>query len=390
MTDEQMKKVSNEALLTINNRLNQIQTKITNIWSSATSDNFQEVYNQAMEEIDKIYDQIDIYNESSIKLEQYNKNKARIKELQDLIANERAHPSKEVKYTYVDEKGKEQTGTKYVVDTDKINGWQTEINSLESDNTTLKTEIESLLAKILPTNLQPKNNHDIAHRGNKFNGERMDYKIKDNSLEAFINAGENGFWGAEADVIQDANGDLVCSHNKVKPGENPPTFEEYLDVCKEYGMTAIIDMKYSKGWSKNGDIDYVNKILDTINEKDMADSCVIQTNNTNDIINIRQNSNHELSEDARIWLLSDDISQTNINLVKNNNVECVNVQNGDDAIKKVTKLKENGIDSCVWAVFKEESKENLIANGATYIMSDNVLGITPYEEGEKDYNSTIN
>ena len=81
MTDEQMKKVSNEALLMLNTRLNQIQTKINNIWSSATSDNFQEVYNQAMEEIDKIYGQIDTYNESSLKLEQYNKNKTRIKEL---------------------------------------------------------------------------------------------------------------------------------------------------------------------------------------------------------------------------------------------------------------------------------------------------------------------
>ena len=38
---------------------------------------------------------------------------------------------------------------------------------------------------------------------------------------AFINAGKNGFWGAEADVIQDANGNLVCSHNAVKKGENP-------------------------------------------------------------------------------------------------------------------------------------------------------------------------
>ena len=59
----------------------------------------------------------------------------------------------------------------------------------------LKNEILDLLATIIPNNLQPKNNHDIAHRGSKFNGEANDYKIKDNSLEAFINAGENGFWG---------------------------------------------------------------------------------------------------------------------------------------------------------------------------------------------------
>ena len=67
-------------------------------------------------------------------------------------------------------------------------------------------------------------------------------------------------------------------------------FEEYLDVCKEYGMTAIIDMKYSKGWSKTGEDEYVNQILDAIESKGMMDSCVIQTNNHHDITNIRNNS----------------------------------------------------------------------------------------------------
>lgn len=382
MTDTQMEYVSNQALTAINGRLSTIKSNINNIWSSTTADNFDEVYTASLNAIDKIYEQIDTYNQASTKLQKYNENKAKIKELKELIANEQANPSKAVSSTYTDSQGKVHTTTEYVVDTEKINAWQAQINALEQDNLALKNEILDLLATIIPNNLQPKNNHDIAHRGSKFNGEANDYKIKDNSLEAFINAGENGFWGAEADVIQDANGNLVCSHNKVKSGENPPSFEEYLDVCKEYGMTAIIDMKYSNGWSKAGEDEYVNQILSAIEERGMMDSCVIQTNNHHDITNIRNNSS-----DARIWYLTDNVSDKNIQFMKDNNVECVNTQNGDNAASRVQILQENGIDSCVWAVFNQSTKDRLISKGATYIMSDNVLGITPYEEGDEDYNN---
>jgi flagellar basal body rod protein FlgC len=285
-----MEYVANQALTAINGRLSVIKSNINNIWSSTTADNFDEVYAASLSAIDKIYEQIDTYNQAMTKLQKYNENKAKIKELKELIANEQANPSKAVSSSYTDSQGKVHTVTEYVVDTAKVNAWQAQINALELDNLTLKNEIIDLSVTIIPNNLQPKNNHDIAHRGSKFDGEANDFKIKDNSIEAFVNAGKNGFWGAEADVIQDANGNLVCSHNAVKKGENPISFEEYLDVCKEYGMTAIIDMKYSNGWSKEGEDAYVNQILGAIEEKGMMDSCVIQTNNHHDIVNVRNNS----------------------------------------------------------------------------------------------------
>jgi hypothetical protein len=76
--------------------------------------------------------------------------------------------------------------------------------------------------------------------------------------------------------------------------------------------------------------------------------------------------------------------------MKEQNVECVNTQNGDNAASRVQTLTANGIDSCVWAVFEQGTKDRLISKGATYIMSDNVLGITPYEEGDEDYNDIVN
>lgn len=114
---------------------------------------------------------------------------------------------------------------------------------------------------------------------------------------------------------------------------------------------------------------------------DNIKSCVLQTNNYTDIPYIR-----ETSEDARIWYLTDVISEDNINLMKENNVECVNTTSSKNNAYKIKKITENGIDVCVWNVQTDSAKERVKNMGATYVMSDNVLGITPYQEGEEDVN----
>ena len=229
------------------------------------------------------------------------------------------------------------------------------------------------IASAIP-NLQPKNNRDIAHRGYTPGG------IFDNSAEGFRLAGEKGFWGCETDVRFDANGNLVCSHNAVKKGQNPTTFEEYLDICKEYGMTAIIDLKYEKG-PNNADEKLSPSILKVIKEKGMMNSCVLQTNNPTDISYIRENS-----KDARIWYLTDVISDKNVKLAQENKVECVNTSNTENNAYRIKKLTENGIDVCVWNVQTESKKNSLLNMGAKYVMSDNVLGITPYQAGDQNLN----
>lgn len=364
--------------------LNSIRSDMESIWSGTASDALCVSLNEVIVAVDEVEAYLGTYDSALSLLETYKNNKTSIEKYDNLIADERNNPSvRNTRKVMVD--GVETNETYYTINEGFINTWSTLKSKLESDNVELKTKIEELLATICPNNLQPKNNTDIAHRGSKFDGERNNYKIGDNSLDAFINAGRNGFWGAEADVIQDSSGRLVCSHNKVEKNQNPIPFEDYLDVCKEYGMTAIIDVKYSNGWSKVGEDDYVNHILSTINEKGMMDSCVIQTNNKHDIINVRNNS-----EDARIWFLTDDVSKDNIEFIKDNGVECVNTKYTGNTTSRVTTLKNNGINICVWNVFSEKDKNFLLDRGATYIMSDNVLGISPYQEGEEDYNDIVN
>lgn len=224
-------------------------------------------------------------------------------------------------------------------------------------------------------NIKSKNNSDISHRGYRTAG------VKDNSAEAFKLAGEKGFWGCEADVRFGSDKELVCSHNTVKKGENPPTFDEYLDICKEYGMSPIIDLKYIKGTADdNGELSQA--ILKALDEKGMMDSAIIQTNNRYDVAHIRN-----ASDDARIWFLTDEISDKNLALIEENNVECVNISASENNANRIRRLTDSDVDICVWNVQTEKSKEMYLNMGAKYVMSDNVLGITPYQEGDVDFNA---
>lgn len=230
-------------------------------------------------------------------------------------------------------------------------------------------------------NLLPKNNSLIAHRGYHPGG------IWENTAEAFEAAGKQGFWGCETDVRFDSKGNLVCSHNTVQNGQNPTSFSEYLKICKKYGMTAIIDLKYVNGTGKDN-TNLSSTILKTVQELGMMDSCVLQTNNPSDIPVIRQNSSN-----ARIWYLGDIVNDSNIKMVVNNKVECVNMnyaKSNKYSAQKINTLKENGVDVCMWNVQSESTKNNLLNAGATYVMSDNSLGVTPYQEGEEDFNNLSN
>jgi len=346
-----------------NTNLNNLKTNLNETWTGPAASILNMSFSEAISAIDEIYASLNNFNNALEKLELYKKNKKEIANLEQLISQETENQN-------------------------LINGWQAQIKRLTDENIQLKNEIIALLNTINPTdittsaiitdNIQPKNNSDISHRG------YTPGNIIDNSAEGFILAGENGFWGCEADVRFDSNGKLVCSHNAVKNGQNPTSFEEYLDICKKYGMNAIIDLKYEKGVGP-ADPYLSPTILKTIEEKGMMDSCILQTNNPVDIPYIRQTS-----KDARIWYLTDEITDKKLTLIEENNVECVNILSSENNAYRINKLTENGIDVCVWNVQTESTKERVLNLGAKYVMSDNVLGITPYQEGQEDFNEIVN
>lgn len=103
----------------------------------------------------------------------------------------------------------------------------------------------------------------IAHRG-------LSSKNVDNTAASYKAAGELDFWGIETDLQFTLDGVIICSHDAYPLGHedkristktweelktlelpNPYneekiflcTFAEYLDICKEYEKTAVVELK---------------------------------------------------------------------------------------------------------------------------------------------------
>ena len=153
-------------------------------------------------------------------------------------------------------------------------------------------------------------------------------------------------------------------------------------------MTAIIDLKYDSNKESDAYKNLGPSVVKIIEEKGMLDSCVIQTNHDNDVPNIRAQS-----EDVRIWYLGYDVvTDQQINLSLENNVECINFNDRNETMTEdnIEKINNAGIDACVWNVWSESKKEQYKQYGAKYIMSDEALGTTPYQEGEEDFNQIVN
>ena len=118
------------------------------------------------------------------------------------------------------------------------------------------------------------------------------------TLPSFRLAGEYGFWGAECDTSPTSDGVWVIMHddtvdrmtdgegkiadmtfdeisnltidsgNNVEnyPGTKVPTLTEYLDICKEYGMHPVIEIKPCAGAES---ADSLASLLLSREEKDM-------------------------------------------------------------------------------------------------------------------------
>ena len=212
--------------------------------------------------------------------------------------------------------------------------------------------------------------------------------IEGNSLEGIDDIIRDGRYSPN---LLPKNNSLIAHrgyhHNTVQNGQNPTSFSEYLKICKKYGMTAIIDLKYVNGTGKD-ETNLSSTILKTVQEQGMIDSCVLQTNNPSDLKTIRQ-----ISSSARIWYLESGKSATSaemMDIIKDNTVEGVNIKNGQYTSQKIKALEEAGVDVCTWNVQSESTKNSLLDAGSTYVMSDNSLGVTPYQEGEEDFNNLNN
>ena len=144
----------------------------------------------------------------------------------------------------------------------------------------------------------------VGHRGSQWGVE--------NTRAAFINGANAGAWGLECDIRVDADGTFVISHdasykrlggpetqiadmstasvlttpltqkrNGITYAATPCTLGEFLDICKEYNVVPVIEVKvctsiHSNTKSENEPVfDGIPALVNLIDQKGLTDKAVI-------------------------------------------------------------------------------------------------------------------
>ena len=151
------------------------------------------------------------------------------------------------------------------------------------------------------------------------------------------------------------------------PGTKVPTLEEYLDVCKEYGLHPVIEIKSS---TDPAYLDEVAEILSAREEKDMF--YVISFGRE---ICVRMK---ELMPSLPVYLLIDyiGVTQEDIDFAVNNHLDGMDIHVflPDDYIKAV---KRSGLDIFVWTIDDLDNAERFYSFGINAITTNSLTQEKP-------------
>lgn len=226
----------------------------------------------------------------------------------------------------------------------------------------------------------------VAHRGYRA-------VAPENTTAAFEEAGEAGFWGAECDIYRTADGVWIVSHDThtyrmmdqsawvekktydelmemtVDNGSNIEDYpdlkfcslEEYLRICRDYNMVAVIELKGKKN------TEHYDEIIDLVEQYEV-DSVYISFHFEN-LQKIR-----ELT-DSQVYYLVQEIEDEDIELAKTlencgidfNGEKEANFENG-----MIQKCMDNGLALGAWTIDDTELLDKLVDNGVTLITTDNI------------------
>lgn len=227
----------------------------------------------------------------------------------------------------------------------------------------------------------------VAHRG-------LSHYAPENSLPAYVLAGQYGFWGAECDIHETADGDFVLMHDNTidrttngtgnvrdytvselkefiidagsnidqYPGLRIPTLGEYLQVCKQYGIVPVIEIKSMDSLS-------ATKFLNIVKKWGFEHCAVIISFNKSTCKTIR-----DLNENIIIQWLAD-LNVDNINYCATQNMQIDSV-NSTVTKELVEYAHSRGVLVNTWTVNASVDAYNFIKDGVDYITTD----IVPYKQ----------
>lgn len=226
----------------------------------------------------------------------------------------------------------------------------------------------------------------VAHRGYRA-------VAPENTAPSFEEAGKAGFWGAECDIYRTADGVWVVSHDvntyrmmdktewiekktydelmalTVDNGSNIENYpdlkfcslEDYLKICKEYNMVAVIELKGKKN------TEHYDEVIDLVNQYGV-ESVYISFHFEN-LEKIRALT------DAQVYFLVQKISEEDIELAKtleNCGIDFNGAKEKNFESGMIQKCIDEGLEVGAWTIDDTELLDKLVENGVTLITTDNI------------------
>ena len=224
----------------------------------------------------------------------------------------------------------------------------------------------------------------VAHRG-------MRSVAPENTTASFTEAGKHGYWGAECDVYRTKDGVWIISHDShtyrmmdksafiekktyeelmdmnVDNGVNIDKYEdlkicsleEYLDICKKYNMTPVIELK-----GKNN-TEYYSEIVKLANQ--------FEVNPVYISFHIENLQTMRRLTQCKMYYLVQKISEDDIQDAKS--IENCGIDfngNKDKNFKSdiIKKCQDAGLELGAWTINEEDALQKLEQYGLTLITTD--------------------
>lgn len=226
----------------------------------------------------------------------------------------------------------------------------------------------------------------VAHRGYRA-------VAPENTAPAFEEAGKAGFWGAECDTYRTADGVWIVSHDThtyrmmdksafvekkaysqlmemtVDNGSNIEKYkdlrfcslEEYLQICRDYNMTAVIELK---GKNNTEHYDEIVALVDKIKVEAVYISFHIEN-----LEKIRALT------DNQVYYLVKEITQEDIDLakaIKNCGIDFDAHKDENFENDMISRCIDQGLSLGAWTVDDTALLDKLVENGVTLITTDNI------------------
>ena len=232
----------------------------------------------------------------------------------------------------------------------------------------------------------------VAHRG--YSGA-----APENSLAAMRLAGEKGYYGCEFDIQPTKDGVWVVMHDdtvdrttngsgKISdltyaelsaftidngngleqfPDEKIPTLEEALDVCKEYSIRPVIEVK-------GGKIKDMPALAELLNLREEKDDFIVISFTWEFLEPLRK-----LMPETEMWMLAQQVLPSHINFCKENKIDGISFNYKKNVTASIAMIRAAGLKAISWTVDNAFVARRLAARGVIAITTNKLLP----EETEK-------